>query len=193
MARLAILPNVERLWNSFSIFLPCFLTNSQQYLVLLLNPNPKYLKKFLILFFCIFSLKAFAQDPALKIKQIDGKIFDLKEQKGKVVLVSFWAKWCPNCRREMPLVDRFYKENSNKKFEVISINLDGRKHFVEVSQIAQQFSFKNSFFEDVIKTDFSEPNAIPTNYLIGRNGEFLGEIFFDEQGKSEKLLAILSK
>jgi thiol-disulfide isomerase/thioredoxin len=151
------------------------------------------LKKFLIAIFCLFALSANAKNPVLKITQLDGKVFDLAAQKDKIVIINFWAKWCANCRREMPILDEVYKEYKSRGFEIISINIDSKRHREEVQEVAKHFSFPNSMTADAIEVSFSQPHAVPTNYLIGKNGEFISEIFSDEELTKDRLVKILKE
>ncbi|HSJ81538.1 MAG TPA: TlpA disulfide reductase family protein [Thiobacillus sp.] len=61
--------------------------------------------------------------PALKFKDIDGKTLDLAQLKGKVVLINFWATWCPPCRREMPSMERLSQAFKGKPFVVLAVNV----------------------------------------------------------------------
>lgn len=58
----------------------------------------------------------------------DGKMHKLSEYvgKGKVVLIDFWASWCPPCRRDMPNMVEIYKQYKNKGFEIVGISLDSK-------------------------------------------------------------------
>ena len=56
----------------------------------------------------------------------DGGKMSLAAFKGKPVLVNFWATWCPPCVEELPLLDRFYRENKANSWQVVGIAVDQR-------------------------------------------------------------------
>ena len=93
----------------------------------------------------------------------------------------------------MPILNEVYKEYKSRGLEIISINIDGKKYRDDVTRIAQHFSFPICMTADVIEASFSQPRFVPTNYLIGKNGEFLGEIFADEDLTKEGLVKILQE
>ncbi|MCL5060821.1 MAG: TlpA family protein disulfide reductase [Candidatus Thermoplasmatota archaeon] len=61
--------------------------------------------------------------PALKLVDLDGKPHDLARLKGKVVLINFWATWCPPCRREMPSMERLSQALAGEPFVVLAIDV----------------------------------------------------------------------
>ncbi|MCX7721094.1 TlpA family protein disulfide reductase [Dictyoglomus thermophilum] len=58
------------------------------------------------------------------LPDIKGKKYTLSSFKGNVVLLNFWATWCPPCRYEVPMLDRIQKEYKNEKFKVVAVSLD---------------------------------------------------------------------
>ncbi len=60
------------------------------------------------------------------LEDLDGKRWDLRELTGKVVLVNFWATWCPPCRKEMPDLDAIYKEYRDKGLVILAISDEDR-------------------------------------------------------------------
>ena len=70
------------------------------------------------------SLVVGSRPPALTEKTLDGKKLSLDSYKGKVVLLDFWATWCPPCRAAIPNVKAQYQKYHAKGFEVVGISLD---------------------------------------------------------------------
>ncbi len=60
------------------------------------------------------------------LEDLDGKQWDLRELAGKVVLVNFWATWCPPCRKEMPDLDTLYREYRGKGLVILAVSDEER-------------------------------------------------------------------
>ena len=54
----------------------------------------------------------------------DGKTLSMKSFRGKLLLVNFWATWCPPCVEELPLLDFFYQENKDKNLQIVGLAVD---------------------------------------------------------------------
>jgi cytochrome c biogenesis protein CcmG, thiol:disulfide interchange protein DsbE len=86
--------------------------------------------RFLILIILLYSSTGYAAlevgqaAPNLEGTLIDGKPFLLNANKGKVVLINFWASWCEPCREEMPAIEVYLQKNKAKGFEVLAITMD---------------------------------------------------------------------
>ncbi len=76
--------------------------------------------------------------PALTLDDLGGRSHHLDEWNGQVVLVNFWATWCPPCQDEMPLLDRLHARYEDEGFAVVGIAIDRRdrvEQFVEAHGI----------------------------------------------------------
>src|SRR6266480_628274 len=70
-----------------------------------------------------------------------GATFRLSEQRGKVVLVNFWATWCPPCLEEMPAMERLWRRHKDAGFVLVAISLDGDPKKVPPFVSSHKFSF----------------------------------------------------
>ncbi len=65
------------------------------------------------------------QAPDFALRTLEGKTIRLSELRGKkVVLINFWATWCPPCRLEMPTMQKIYTEYKKKGFEILAVNIE---------------------------------------------------------------------
>ncbi len=154
---------------------------------------------FFFVFFASFAAHASSEStpnlisPYLKIKQFNGQIFDLEANKGKLTLIMFWANWCSNCKRDMPVLDEIYKKYQERGFSIIAISTDYPRQKAKSEAIASKFSFPSAIASEVIKSSFALPNRIPTYFLISKNGRFLGEIFMEENFEKRAFEKILEQ
>ena len=104
-------------------------------------------------------------------KTLDGKDFDLKNLKGKVVLVDFWATWCGPCIAEMPRMLSAHAKYNKRGFEVIGITLDKNDDVVVKFNEARKIPWNSINVEDSRKlANEYQVNAIPFPVLIDQAG-----------------------
>ncbi|HYW96324.1 MAG TPA: TlpA disulfide reductase family protein [Bacteroidales bacterium] len=114
--------------------------------------------------------------PEINLPSPDGKNRALSSTRGKVVLLDFWASWCPPCRRENPNLVENYRKYHSKGFEIYQVSLDKEKQnwvsairsdhldWIHVSDL----KYWNSMVVPLYNI-----NSIPTNYLLDRNGKII--------------------
>ncbi len=69
-------------------------------------------------------LRPLVEAPPLELHRIDDKVVNLRSLKGKVVVLSFWATWCPPCRRDLPMLERLQHLFDGRDVEVIPVSVD---------------------------------------------------------------------
>lgn len=91
--------------------------------------------------------------------------------KGKVLLVNFWATWCPPCRKEIPSLIRLHQENSGKGFSVIGISMD-KSAPDKVAKFVKKITvnYPIALGTNEIATSFGASGAIPSTFLVNASG-----------------------
>jgi len=124
---------------------------------------------------------------------VDGRQVDTAQLHGKVVLVDFWATWCPPCVKEVPLVKAAYDKLHDKGFEVVAISMDDKKDdltsFVAKQNMPWPQYFDPAGWENKFGKQFGI-EQIPTMWLLDKSGKLRDiDATEDLAPKVEKLLA----
>ncbi len=119
--------------------------------------------------------EGFEEAPSFKTVDAAGKAATLEDYRGRVVLLNFWATWCPPCRLEMPDMERLYQEFRGQGLEVVAVN------FMETADEVKAFAEEQKLTYPMLMDPRSEIAGqygvmrLPETVLIGRQGEVLGK------------------
>lgn len=110
--------------------------------------------------------------PAFTLQDMDEEAHSLADYKGKVIMLNFWATWCPPCRREMPSMERVHQHMQGKDFVVIAINqMESADHvFAYTGQLDVEPTFTILFDANSKVSQAYRVNGLPTSYLIDKKG-----------------------
>jgi len=107
-----------------------------------------------------------------ELLDMDEEPVRLSDYKGKVVLLNFWATWCPPCVREMPSMERLQNKVASEKFAVLAVNQmeSADDVFAFTGQLAVDPTFKIIFDSDSKVSQRYAVRGLPTTYLIDKKG-----------------------
>ncbi|MDD2500878.1 MAG: TlpA disulfide reductase family protein [Geobacter sp.] len=133
-----------------------------------------------------------SQAPEISVVSLDNQQLTLASLKGKVVLLNFWATWCPPCREEIPSMMKLNTIMAGKPFQMVCVSVDeGGKKAVE------EF-FKNSGFSLPAYTDPSGQVAktygitgVPETFVIDKNGVIVKKVIGGLDWNSPEVLSFL--
>jgi thiol-disulfide isomerase/thioredoxin len=121
----------------------------------------------------------------------------LKTYTGKVILLDFWATWCPPCKQSMPFLNRMRNELKDKGFEIVAINVD------ENTEDAQRFLQENPVDYSIAMDPEGkcpgvfDVKAMPSSYFIDKTGKIraihLGYRKSDQSSIREQVLNLLAE
>jgi peroxiredoxin len=112
---------------------------------------------------------------SFELPALDGKPVSLSRHKGKVVLLYFWATWCPYCAKELPAaIEQTYRERKEQGFTVLAVNIEESQN--KVAAWVKERGLTVPVLLDTEGTVISRyrVRATPTIVLIGRDGRMVG-------------------
>jgi thiol-disulfide isomerase/thioredoxin len=126
--------------------------------------------------------------PALVAPELGGQTFDLSTLRGKVVIVNFWATWCPPCREEMPALDAFLAKYHPRGVELIGISVDKTRDRDAVGAAMAKFHYPAALIGDVEANGFGKPATLPITYIVDAGGAIRAILTPDMQALTEASL-----
>jgi peroxiredoxin len=109
--------------------------------------------------------------PGFTVRTINSGKVSLSDLRGKVVLVNFWATWCPPCRLEMPGFERVYQEYKDKGFTVVGLSTDEDGPGVVNSFIQQHgITYPVGMATDEMRRLYGGVDALPESFLVDKTG-----------------------
>jgi thiol-disulfide isomerase/thioredoxin len=113
--------------------------------------------------------------PELRFKDLEGREHDLAGLRGKVVLINFWATWCPPCRREMPSMERLSQALKGEPFAVLAVDVGEDADTIE--SFTSQLEIPPTFpiLLDTRGRSLRAWNiaGLPTTFLVDRQGNIV--------------------
>jgi peroxiredoxin len=109
--------------------------------------------------------------PDFALPDLDGKMVNLADYKGKVVLLNIWATWCPPCVEEMPSMEKLHQELKDEDFKILAVSIDvsGAKAVIPFMK-KHKLSFSVlTDTEGAIKSLY-QTTGVPESFIIDKQG-----------------------
>jgi thiol-disulfide isomerase/thioredoxin len=125
------------------------------------------------------------------LPDVKGQQHSVDDYRGKVVLVNFWASWCPPCIQEMPVLKRLRQSLNDQPFEVLAINAGEQKY--KVWKFVKLINFELPVLLDTRKDTFNAWGAsvLPTSFLLDKQGQIRYRVQGDIEWDSDAVIALI--
>ncbi|HEX2867297.1 MAG TPA: TlpA disulfide reductase family protein [Ignavibacteriales bacterium] len=118
-----------------------------------------------------------------------GQKIKLSDYKGKVVLLDFWATWCPPCRKGIPDLIALKNEFKGKDFEIIGISVDQENTVNDVVPFIQQYgiNYPVVYYDPMALSSFGAIESIPSSFVLDKTGKVVSSyVGLTEKSNFEK-------
>jgi cytochrome c biogenesis protein CcmG/thiol:disulfide interchange protein DsbE len=138
-------------------------------------------------------IKGDKKAPDFSLKDLNDKKVGLKQFKGKIIFLNFWATWCGPCKEEMPSLEVLHQQFKEKNFVLLAISVD-----YEGLKPVQEFIKKHQYTFPVLidpkceTLDLFEVKGIPATFLIDKKGKMIGQAIGPRNWKSPEVVSLLN-
>jgi thiol-disulfide isomerase/thioredoxin len=118
--------------------------------------------------------------PPLRLKSLDGREFDLSAMKGRVVVVNFWATWCPPCIEEMPTLQKLWEDMHGSGLDVLAVNVGEPAEQIEafLQEFEPRLEFPVLLDPDGEAFQAWRVRGVPKTFVVDKRGR----VFYEAEG-----------
>ena len=115
--------------------------------------------------------------PDFTLPAVDGSMVSMSDYSGKVILVDFWATWCPPCQEMIPILSKLHKKYSEKGLVTLGVSLDKDGLGVLGTFVHENMiPYKVVMGDNRISNAFGGVSSIPTLYMVDREGRLVRKL-----------------
>jgi len=128
---------------------------------------------------CAASDSSAARRPAadFQLTDLNGNPFQLSSLRGKVVLIDFWATWCPPCRMEIPHFKELYDSYKGKGLEMIGLSIEADGGAVKSFVRSNGMTYPVALADAKLQQAYGGIRGIPTTFLVDKKGRVAKQLF----------------
>lgn len=120
--------------------------------------------------------------PPFSATLFDGSAFSLAAQRGRVVLLNFWATWCAPCRLEMPAIDAYYRRHRGDGLVVVAVSMDRAADEAKARGVMKDYAFAAAFAHDASFKEYGRVWRLPLTFVIDRGGVLRRDDWYEDPG-----------
>jgi peroxiredoxin len=138
-------------------------------------------------------IKGDKRAPDFSLNGLDSKKIGIRQFKGKIIFLNFWATWCGPCKEEMPSLEILYQQFKERNFVLLAISVD-----YEGLKPVKEFINKHHYTFPVLldpkceTLDLFEIKGIPTTFLIDKKGRMVGKAIGPRDWKSPEAISLIN-
>ncbi|MEX0805767.1 MAG: TlpA disulfide reductase family protein [Candidatus Binatia bacterium] len=131
--------------------------------------------------------------PEFELKDPAGKQLSLRELRGKVVLLNFWATWCVPCIEEMPAMEKLYQELEKDGLVILAVNFQESPERVKEFFTKHNLTFTALLDRDGKVSELYQAWALPVSVVINKDGEIAARAMGSKDWYSDEALQLFRK
>jgi thiol-disulfide isomerase/thioredoxin len=115
------------------------------------------------------------------VPMLNGQVFDPARAQGQVLVLYWWASWCPFCAVQSPMMDQLWRAQRGRGLQMLGLSIDKKIEDAEAYMAKRGYVFPSGFVTPEVARALPKPKGLPITYVIGRDGRLLmaeaGQLF----------------